>query len=587
MTNAGIPFNLNGQANATASSAICKMQLIDITLTSFSNLAPCSYSGTNSSQKKRSNNKQNPILASIPSHVFEQLIEDDLQPKPQNQHYQSLSSASNHSNSNQALPPRFKDGFEAYKYAHPLLYITQVQSTYIALMKCQGRVKGFELKTDGSKPTDIDLRAAHYQAGQTLTSGVELPPNLKRGVLFFQWAAAGGHPEAQFELGDAYEYGKGVEIDLRKSFEFYQLAAQGGSLIGMHALSLSYYYGDGTDVDLKESTRVLRRAAEAGFELSQLEMGVRLENGEGVDKDFKSALKWYLVAAEQGNVEAIHSVGRFYSNGHGMDGGEADWEVASRYFKKAAMMGHCPSKVSLGRRLEFGLGGSKVDVDEALKLYREAALEDDKDALFALGQCYRDGKGVKADSKTAFLYFLKASLNGQVEAQCSLARCYMKGEGTAVNYVESFEWYKLAEKEGKLAEAQYYMGYFYSGLGGGKTLVAVGVDMRRAIKYFKLAAAQGHVKATAQLGSLLMKGKGCVKDYAESFVWLKKASELGDLWAKANLAKLYRLGLGAQKDEEECCKLLKGLVESQVDVLKYGWKVTGQDKFELLEVLTK
>ncbi|KAJ3332617.1 Protein sel-1 1 [Blyttiomyces sp. JEL0837] len=415
-------------------------------------------------------------------------------------------------------------------------------------------------------PYRAQLCKAHYQAGQSLTSGEYMPPDWNRGLYYFQWAAAGGHPDAQFEMGDAYEYGRGgLKMDLEKAVEWYRKAAQSGSVIGMHALSLAYYYGDGVRENVKLSTRIMLEAANRGFELSQMEMGLRCENGD----------------------EAIHSIGRLYSEGLGV---EQDWAIARSWFDKAVDLDHAPAKVSLGRMYFSGNGGIGKDVKKALGLYRAAAEVNDPDAHYALGMCYFKGEGVEKDLNEALKYLVRASNMGQSKAQCELAKCYLKGvEGVCeANPKEAFTLFEMSAQEGHVAEAQYYLGIFYNsgggaisvgaggtggGSGGGEPETGRSKDTKKALKYFKLAANQGHAKAMAQVGNFLMWGKGgAKKNYVEAAFWLNEAAKLGDAWGACNYAKLLDAGLGVKQDSEKAQSIVGEIAGRGLDVMQYGWK---------------
>jgi hypothetical protein len=71
---------------------------------------------------------------------------------------------------------------------------------------------------------------------------------------------------------------------------------------------------------------------------------------------------------------------------------------------------------------------------------------------------------------------------------------------------------------------------------------------RRAMKWFRKAAAQGHPRAQTQLGMAYLLGRGVQKDVDQAVVWLRKAAEQGHPKAQLELGIAYRDGLGVAPD---------------------------------------
>jgi uncharacterized protein len=109
-----------------------------------------------------------------------------------------------------------------------------------------------------------------------------------------------GNPDAQYNLGLAYEYGRGVTRD--------------------HAAAANWF----------------RKAANQGLAVAQLSLGVLYENGLGVPQDFASAVSWYQKAANQGNTAAQLNLGVMYENGWGVG---QNYVIAHMWFSLAAAAG--------------------------------------------------------------------------------------------------------------------------------------------------------------------------------------------------------------------------------------------------------
>jgi len=94
------------------------------------------------------------------------------------------------------------------------------------------------------------------------------------------------------------------------------------------------------------------------------------------------------------------------------------------------------------------------------------------------------------------------------------------------------------------AEGQFELGRRLAwGLDGTKK------DPRAGLKWFLLAAEQGHPRAQTQLGMAYQKGRGVRRDIPESVKWMRKAAEQGHAKAQFELGVYYRDGKGVPRDE--------------------------------------
>ena len=138
----------------------------------------------------------------------------------------------------------------------------------------------------------------------------------------------------------------------------------------------------------------------------------------------------------------------------------------------------------LGNDYYYGINGKQKDESEAVFLYRLAAREGYREALFCLGNCYKYGRGVPQNYSRAKDWYEQAAQLGHPEAQYNLGRCYKKGFGTSVNYSEAFAWFLKSAEQGYVL-AQNNVGVCYEeGIGAP-------VNLAKAIKWYCLADEQG------------------------------------------------------------------------------------------------
>ena len=102
----------------------------------------------------------------------------------------------------------------------------------------------------------------------------------------------------------------------------------------------------------------------------------------GTPQDFEMAFKFYQKAADRGIAKAQYRLGRAYSNGEGT---KADYVKAVEFFRLAAEQGHAGGYYALGRSYDKGLG-VEMDTARAIELYQIAADSGNAFAQYNLGR---------------------------------------------------------------------------------------------------------------------------------------------------------------------------------------------------------
>lgn len=164
-----------------------------------------------------------------------------------------------------------------------------------------------------------------------------------------------GNPEAQFQIGVAYYYGKEVAKNQEAAFVWFRKAADQGYAAAQYALGRMYYYGHGVGQDEKEAIQWFRQAAERDYTDAQFALGVMYQFGKSVEKDFKEAAKWYRSAAEKGLAAAQFALGTMYHLGQGV---MKDAKEGIRWLRKAAEQKYEPASQTL---VIIESGGPNID----------------------------------------------------------------------------------------------------------------------------------------------------------------------------------------------------------------------------------
>lgn len=141
-------------------------------------------------------------------------------------------------------------------------------------------------------------------------------PSVRGGVALWQqcdWAAAvemwrpfadGGNADAMFNLGQAYQLGRGLPQDDVAALAWYEAAAARGHRPGLANQGIMLFkQGQKT-----QALALLKRAADAGEPRAQYVFGTAAWNGDGREVDLALAYAYLARAAEQGLAEARASL---------------------------------------------------------------------------------------------------------------------------------------------------------------------------------------------------------------------------------------------------------------------------------------
>ena len=102
---------------------------------------------------------------------------------------------------------------------------------------------------------------------------------------------------------------------------------------------------------------------------------------------------------------------------------------------------------------------------------------------------------------------------------------YNKGKGESQNYAEAIKWYGLAADQGHPG-AQLNLGVMH------KKGQGVPQDYAEAVKWYRLAADQGMGEAQYNLGVMYKNGPGLPQDYVQAHMWFNLAASQFPAWEK-------------------------------------------------------
>jgi len=169
-----------------------------------------------------------------------------------------------------------------------------------------------------------------------------------------------------------------------------------------------------------------------------------------------------------------------------------EWSRALGACEREAAAGGTAAQRTFATMHERGLA-TEANPSLAAEWYAKAAAGGDRIAEYRLGVLLRSGRGVRKDEKAAVEWFRKSADQGEMDAQLALAQAYDRGQGVKRSRTTAATWYLKAADQGS-APAQFRLGEFYA-----KGEAGLPKSEPDAVKWFRLAAAQGHRQAQEEM----------------------------------------------------------------------------------------
>lgn len=208
--------------------------------------------------------------------------------------------------------------------------------------------------------------------------------------------------------------------------------------------------------------------------------------------------------------------------------------LAIDHFEQAAMQGYADAYFFLGRF--YGLGdGVSLDFNKAIENYQKGLSLGSHKCGYALGMLYYTGIGVQKDEDLSNDYFkqnyavllMEAERNDPISIHI-LGTYYYYGFSVQRYIFKAIEWF-LKSSELGYSDSQYMLGMIYETIGEDEK------QKETAIKYYKMAASQGHPYAQYALGIIALENE----NWHEAELYLESAAFQQYGLAAYTLAKYY------------------------------------------------
>ena len=399
-------------------------------------------------------------------------------------------------------------------------------------------------------------------------------------------AAEQGDHKAQYELGEAYYYGKGVLQSYSKAKYWREKAAFQGEFNAYsnketetpNALRKKVMQEYGKIVETEEAKRELiahiyttpintinLNATEQSDAETQYLLALAYLKGEGIEQSYEKAKYWLEKAAEQqhpkaqtllsiyqeGNIlhlyiemakkgdgESLFNIGFAYHEGEGV---EQSYYKAAYWLDEASYSEERHKKAqSMVGALFFKLDGL-VDSRIAEMYLNEAAAEGDFEAEYYLGRLLEE---IRNDPVNAAKCYKNPAQQGIADAQYRLARLKILFSELKIeqSYPEAAYWFEKAAEQG-VSDAQYSIGsLYYNGMG-------IEQSYTKAAYWYEKASQNNLPKAQLFLGRCYEQGKGVEQSYTKAVFWWEKAAFQENGVAQYCLAHLYEEGKGVPQSD--------------------------------------
>ena len=229
-------------------------------------------------------------------------------------------------------------------------------------------------------------------------------------------------------------------------------------------------------------------------------------------------------------------------------------------YADAATRGEAWAQTKLGKAYVTNLEDAQLQ-QRGVELLRQAAEQDDAEAIYLLATLSAAGVAVEQSNLNAFEQMKRAAELGFAEAQFELAMMYFEGRGVALNKDSAELW--LREAAGRNhTEAQFLLG---------RTLLVSAEADRQAEgeSHLERLLNSGHAPSAIFLADAVGNGKfGLVKDEFRAESLLKPFADRGNADCQFLLGALYKFGdLFVGKRDEAFLLVEKAAKQGHPDAL--------------------
>jgi len=190
-------------------------------------------------------------------------------------------------------------------------------------------------------------------------------------------------------------------------------------------------------------------------------------------------------------------------------------------------------------------------------VYGAAADDRAADAMYAVGEAFDAGLGVRSDAHQAFDWYMRAAALGHAEAMNRLGVLYAEGRGVSRDYSAALGWYRRAAAYGSSSALSNLATMYFYGFG-------VPQSYPKAAQLLQIAVRGGAADAQNKLGALYDDGLGVVKDQKRALELFRQAALQGYPPAMVNLGRMYIEAIAVARDVVRGYALIRAAVDAGI-----------------------
>lgn len=397
--------------------------------------------------------------------------------------------------------------------------------------------------------------------------------------------ASHGHPKAMFELGQAYQLGKGVTKNNKIALKYYLKSSVQGYIKADYMVGLFYLSGSVVEKNYKTAMQWLNGAAMRGSPQAQTVLANIYEFGLGTEgdddyiaKNMPQAIALYNLAASHNLPDAQLRLAQIYSSGAFNPSRNADREryyqkIAFQLYQKAAKQGNQTAEIALAYYYAKQ-GKQSKHAKWAFDIASKAAAKGDVNALFIQAILYDRGIGVEQNKDKAIDIYEQLAEKGNTIALFMLGTYnYLHDRGSksdaidkivqAANQGSPYGYYNLAifmKKDLYQAPGETFTSilqraidkhyYRASRLLADYYLAQQNdtLDVKRAAEIYTRLAEKGDIDAQLKLGYMYNQGIFFQENNQLAAEWFQKAAQNHNPVAQYILGFLYQAGIGVDRN---------------------------------------
>lgn len=411
---------------------------------------------------------------------------------------------------------------------------------------------------------EIGSAFAMVKLGEIYKEGELLESNYEEAFKYYKKAAEKNYPEAYYGLGSMYQWGWFVELDIPNAIKYYLRGAELGCTRSMNQLGMLYsketpferkinlendkvcFIPDTIHKDLPKAIAFFRQAIEKGnaYAMNNLSTLILDEKVTGFTKE--EGFSFLKKSAEMNNPIAQLNLSCHYFSGGIVD---TDRYEAFKWIKRAADNGQKDAVFLVAQYLELGWG-TIPDIDSAISYLQKASEMDHTDATFLLGLHYDIGLGVAQNTQKALIFYKKAAT--PLLYYNKMARKVLDDFKNMQNK-QPFLAYNvmMQEAENNNVFANWLLGYIHS------NGITVNKDIEKAVAYYDKASQLGDIRSKFELASIYCLNNSALDKQIEDKVTrlIKESAEAGFAYAEFTMGIYYENGFcGFHSDKETALK---------------------------------